>query len=1492
MSLEKGGRADKCGNRYENRFFAGLLVDLIQERFSSIEVEPLGDEGRGVEFITTTVDGEREYYQCKASNGMQDHWRPGDLDVYSVFQIAMSHVQRGSNCKYHFVSPLPYDELDSLCNRARENSSIDDFITYQLTNTKLRHWWNKINSHFDENDQLTYSLLSKCYFDLVPDSLEYTRKTEAIIELLFFKEAVQTPQAILILLGEFANDDERWGRPINAKEVISWLESKGYHQRPVIHDERILTRIRTLNQLYCASYSPIRSTVFHRSETEQLLYHIHTGMSVLLLGKAGSGKSGCIHELLDSLEREKIIYLALRLDQLQPTQFADHYGKNVLGLPCSPVVSIYNLAGGQPCVLIFDQLDSLRWANKSSSIALEVCKEMIRQANHINQFQGGQISCIFVVRSFDYETDPTIHNLFENEKEGGRQWEKITVDLLSPENVERIIGSSYKSLTPRLQSLLQTPSNLYIWDRLTAEAKPLISSFQQLMRKWWEQVKKNCIEVGFSSDKIDACRDNIISIMQKRAALSLPATAFHDEYEIINALASQGVLQITSNSISFVHQSFFDFFSVEQYIDRIYTGDQHLPDIFNNPDKQTPDIRYQFLMLLQTLADEDLSTFSVEAESVLNASCIRYYFQCCVFEVISQLETQTDALWSLISRYLSNENWHEYLVNMVLNGHPGFIRTLAAQEPDYAWQTEEGCLLLHSIAQKQPKLVLSIIRRHGIDKFAEQDLYRLVCSMSPNPPGEALVILQKLLSKNGGLLQHGFELYQAIEQESPCALPMLNALVSLEQQQRSYIHLPDEKKLKTFAEQWSNEIITELLPSVIQAATTNDGITHYMSDIWSPRHYHHTVEQDLVYIIESALCWQAREQPDEFLSYLKLGTNSFVERSLQGHAIENLPVDYADQALEWILSDFDNNAFDDFSREKTKLSCCVRILERFSPYCSINIFQHMEHFIYYWHPPVDRMRSILQYRIETSRVEGNGYYSISFWGDLQSVLLPALDPSRTSNYAKELIHVLTRKFPKGTSLYDLSQNGMAQFISSPIDPHVDHLSDKSWLQLIADMSREPPKTGRMDWENGTEASPEMFARSLSRAAGQDPVRFANLALLFPDGTAEPFIDAMLTGLQSPDVPLDLTCDILRRFCQNPSRNVAISYAQVIEHRSQEDWPTDILNGLIDIAAHHSDPLPNELPICTIDEEVANCDNLRQSSINCARGYALFAISDVLWNHPELFETFREITASAVDDENPAVLFSAMRCIVPWYNTDRDFAKKLFNRLLRRDIRTLAANDAWQLMSRIYWDSPAYYRRKLLSAARSKITDLSKCALEMITVLAANDPQLSNSLLRFPLTTAQSQVVCHQAVQAFYIASYHAKSQVILEHLIDICDDLPQLDQLFYQKLIDPQRDKEFLLKLVSRGNMRHMAYYFINYLKEYDGDILAYTDVIHEFVKALFLPGTTYYSFDELIICIARLFHQGKEDLQIRRACLDMWDIIYHNRPWAIKPFAELIDQI
>ena len=967
---------------------------------------------------------------------------------------------------------------------------------------------------------------------------------------------------------------------------------------------------------------------------------------------------------------------------------------------------------------------------------------------------------------------------------------------------------------------------------------------------------------------------------------------FQDEHNEIDILRSYGVLQKAGNSISFVHQSLFDFFSVKSYIDSIYDKSMHLPDVFCDTDRQTPDVRYQFLMLLQYLVDADTATFISEAKYSLASSNIHYYFKCCIFEVIGQKASLAEVFWPTIDAYYNDPEWNQYIVHMVLSSHTEFVRLFCRSHPEHEWHEETGCNILRSVICQEPNLALDIIYNYGPDKFDDNTLYSILCSISPDDSEKAATLRLKLLEKNRLLFLNNFELEKTIESGSAWAVPMLRLIIETDPSVRQNMHFTTLKHTNFFVEKHAEQIVGQLLNPLILTVESETAKNKY-STAWNTNYDDATIEQALVHIVQAALSRVASNNPVEFLQYLNhQSSNSSIERYLRIHAAENLPTDYSDQVIIWLISDFDNRAFERFSSESTSLSCCQRIIRRFSPYCSVDTFKQLEKLLCQWSPPADHMRAILQWRIDSLHKAGNRDCYIAFWGNLQNILLPALDPTKISSYTMRLIAVLDRRFTDGNHMFDLSPQIESHVVTSPVDAHVDRLSDRSWLKLIADMSFSTPHIRKHDWHTGTESSPQMFSQSLAYAAKKEPVRFANLALLFPDGTAESFIDAILTGLQSSDVPLDLTCDILRRFCQNPSRNIAISYAHVLEHRSQEAWPIDILNGLIDIAAHHADPLPKELPIYKIDEETVDCGTLRQCAINCARGYALFAISDILWEHPELFETFREVTASAVEDENPVVLFSAMRCLAPWYNVDREFSKALFHRLLERDIRVLGAYDAWQILSRCYNEDPSYYCDILLSAFHSEIKDLTGHALEMMTIIATTDCQMLDVLLSLHLRKQQAQVVCRQAVRCLKYDDRRMQSRVILSHIIDICDDLPQLDQLFYQKLIDPQRDKEFLLKLVSRGNMRRMAYYFIKYLKEYDGDIVTYTDVILEFVKALFLPGTTYYDFDELIICIARLFHQGKEDIQIRRACLDMWDIIYHNRPWAIKPFAELIDQL
>ena len=218
----------------------------------------------------------------------------------------------------------------------------------------------------------------------------------------------------------------------------------------------------TLNEIYWGTFKAINNQLIHRKETDFTINQIMQGNSLIIHGKAGVGKSGCIQEIMEFLQKSQILYLGIKLDKFVPDTSADEFGQK-LGLPESPIYCLHTLSAGKNCVLILDQLDALRWIGRHSAVALDVCKEMISQANDINKYENGKISVVFVSRTFDLETDRGLQSLFSNIKNDSNYfWKKVEVGLLCDSDVKTAVGSDYSTLSTRLKVLLRTPSSLYV----------------------------------------------------------------------------------------------------------------------------------------------------------------------------------------------------------------------------------------------------------------------------------------------------------------------------------------------------------------------------------------------------------------------------------------------------------------------------------------------------------------------------------------------------------------------------------------------------------------------------------------------------------------------------------------------------------------------------------------------------------------------------------------------------------------------------------------------------------------------------------------------------------------------------------------------------------------------------------------------------------------------------------------------------------------------
>ena len=245
MSLESGGRSDKYGNQYENQYLVRLLLRVVAGKYKSIIVEALGEDKDSVEYIVTDIDDNVLYFQCKASNTTRQHWTAHDLNSHNVFSRSKEIIEKSPKNKYYFVSPLNYGELPELCKRARTNSSADEFLNYQLNNSKIRTLFNDCAKYYglDSRDKqqcsVLLNILSKSHFETSFGGTENLMNLNDLVEIYF---SGNTDTARLVL-ENYINSKGLFGIKITANDIISFMTKNGFMLRINLHTDNLLVKI-------------------------------------------------------------------------------------------------------------------------------------------------------------------------------------------------------------------------------------------------------------------------------------------------------------------------------------------------------------------------------------------------------------------------------------------------------------------------------------------------------------------------------------------------------------------------------------------------------------------------------------------------------------------------------------------------------------------------------------------------------------------------------------------------------------------------------------------------------------------------------------------------------------------------------------------------------------------------------------------------------------------------------------------------------------------------------------------------------------------------------------------------------------------------------------------------------------------------------------------------------------------------------------------------
>lgn len=166
------------------------------------------------------------------------------------------------------------------------------------------------------------------------------------------------------------------------------------------------------------------------------------------------------------------------------------------------------------------------------------------------------------------------------------------------------------------------------------------------------------------------------------------------------------------------------------------------------------------------------------------------------------------------------------------------------------------------------------------------------------------------------------------------------------------------------------------------------------------------------------------------------------------------------------------------------------------------------------------------------------------------------------------------------------------------------------------------------------------------------------------------------------------------------------------------------------------------------------------------------------------------------------------------------------------------------------------------------------------------------IVSLSLDEQQMNVICRQAAIHFNHEKGHARCKQLILTLAEHSTNLSSLSLLFHNHRIQLSRDKDFLIELIEKRSYSKICRDVLHYLKGIDTDYRDCSDILLTICEAFSNQEEKSLKchMDDLIFCVARLFHESKGDSNILRACLDIWDAIYRFNSLAVQPLTDLLE--
>ncbi|WP_284640765.1 ATP-binding protein [Paenibacillus silviterrae] len=1529
MAFEKGGRADKLGNRYEGLWVANKMLDILDGTIRSIVVEAVGEDEQGAELWLELFGGTRQAHQCKARNGSKEYWSVSDLGNAGVLGNLQKQLDRSGNHEFVFVSGVPVTKLGDICDSARNsNGDPEIFYKFQIIGTGKPR--TKVFQDFCSMLSLDYtnethrarafSYLLRTRIVLFPfhDSDIHTR-----IRYTLTGEA----KSVLKLLANYAEDNECFGQNVYQDMLIEYLEKKDILAKNLSTNMKVWPKIADLVSEFKESIQPlfVRDCLIKRNETEQCLSMLDNKGFIILHGDAGYGKSGVLYELTEKLQERNIPVFAVRIDKRIPENTTRHFG-NEMGLPDSPVFCLSAVSGVRSSVVIIDQLDSIRWTSIHSSNALEVCKELVNEVSALRR-NGHDIKIVISCRTFDLHHDPEIrHWLQRKDTTGNDIWGKVEVTSIDYNAVKSIVGSFYEHLTEKQINLLSNLQNLYLWCRLSEEGySNNFSNTYDLLRSFWEFIYQKIERIGIGSTEIKDILSKLADFMSSSGKNSAPSRLLLGlSQSAVQALKSNSVIQEEASRISFCHQSYLDYLVATKIVEEMDMG----KDIFHwvgSKENQTLFRRDQLKQAVNILLQEQTQNVIHIISKILDSLEVRFHLKHLVLEVITSMAHEDILIDELLIELVQEDKWRYYILDLSFN-QPEVIDLFVNSSFINEWITtssdrqKNAFLLLRYAKDVRPDVVAELLEPH-LYKGEEWEKYIAnVMGFDIATDSDRLFAFRLKLAEK--------QIFPyIIKWESICishpnrALDLINEMMKLHRLdaiQKLRIekwHDHDMRSLKKMAEEHS-ELTWDYLLRYINEFTDND-YDHYKLTKWERRKNEYDVINGIIKILIYAGQSMSQTKPNLFIEKISSLANcqSFIVQLILIKCLSNLPKEYSDFGIQWLINRsylmeaerrFDNIMFKNVGI----------LIERLSPNCSQLMLAKLESWIINYHEPdeLEKAKNYLKHR-------KNGLY-YHYWGYAQYVLLSKVQPSLLSKSGREMIRCLRRKFD------DVSPNQLLNetqtrggSIGSKLDRNLYKIKNKSWIKIVSTKTLPVERGGfnwkRIDDDNWVESSVWQFSRSLATAAKLEPERFGQLALSFPKDIHPSYIVAILDSfqLQEPEssIPEELRetwtaasfstiLAFIEHFKLTEDAQTAKALCWLFVERKREPWPKELITKLVYIAKNQSDLEIGKLNVHKSDWDhdmtTVSLDDLYTNTINCVKGVAAKAIGSILWHQQSLFKEVCPAIRSLINDPHPVVRMSSIAALLPTLNIDREWAIDNFFIVAQSDLRSVCSREATHFISYTILSYKSMYKELFRKMINSDNVEVASHGAKLVTSSFIFH-QLFEDLVR---ECSSSHIYLKKSVASTaseYISDSYASDvcrQLLTEFIeSEDCEELSdEISSMFRSNILEVPGNRELVNRYLLSNAFNDRSL-FIHHLEEYEGDLLFFSDVIFNLFEAFINnKDRTSYRFDywleDAITLLLRLYDRAKDNNHdVFSRCLDTWDVLFESRITSAQKIVKVI---